>query len=240
MTKMEAMDERRSRRLYMNQPIEDSVLSKLQILIDSYNAASGLSIRFVEDGSSAFNSFRKSYGLFSGVRSLFVLVGQKTDPNIKEKAGYYGEMLVLDATMLGLGTCWVGGTFETKSLLTHLNDEEELLCVIPVGYVEALSFKEKMVHQMVAGKSKSVEELLRSEEEIPEIILNGMKAVQKAPSAANRQPVRFQYEKGILTVSTDDDGKFNLMDLGIVKAHFELATGVSFELGNPAKYPFKA
>lgn len=239
MTLLEAMDERRSRRLYLSQPIETAVQSKLQSLIDSYNAASGLSIRFVEDGSSAFNSFRKSYGLFSGVRSLFVLVGSKTDPNLKEKAGYYGEMLVLESTTLGLGTCWVGGTFQTQSILAQLNEDEELACVIPVGYVEALSFKEKMVHQMVAGKSKSVDQLLRSEETIPEVILNGMRAVQKAPSAANRQPVRFQYDKGVLTVYTVDDGKFNLIDLGIVKAHFQLATGVKFEFGNPAKHLFE-
>lgn len=236
MTIIEAMDERRSRRLYMNQPIDASVLSKLLELIATYNETAGVAIRFVEDGSMAFNSFRKSYGLFSGVRSLIVLAGPKSDPHLKEKVGYYGEMLVLEATRLGLGTCWVGGTFETKNIQTQLKDDELLVCVIPVGYVEELSFKEKMVHQMVAGKSKSVEQLLSSDEVIPEKILNGIKAAQKAPSAANKQPVRFMYKGGVLTAHTDDDGKFNLVDLGIVKAHFELAAGGSFTLGNPATY----
>lgn len=236
MTKLEAIDERRSRRLYIPKPIDASVLIKLHDLITIYNAESGLSIRFIEDGSSAFSNFRKSYGLFSGVRSLLVLAGPKSDPLLKEKVGYYGEMLVLEATTFGLGTCWVGGTFDAKSPVYQLADTESLVCVIPIGYVETLSFKEKMVHQMVAGKSKSIDQLLKSEAKLPDLYLEGLKAVQKAPSAANRQPVRFMFNKDVLTVFTEDDGKFNLVDLGIVKAHFELATGGHFERGNPAKF----
>ena len=37
MTKLEAMDERRSRRLYLTEPINASLLSRLQNLIDTYN-----------------------------------------------------------------------------------------------------------------------------------------------------------------------------------------------------------
>jgi len=236
MTKIEAIDERKSRRLYLTKPIEASHLSHLHDLISNYNVESGLSIRFVEDGSSAFNSFRKSYGLFSGVRSLFVLAGPKNDPYLKEKVGYYGEMLVLEATMLGLGTCWVGGTFDAKSSIYQLTEDETLVCVIPVGYVETLTFKERMVHQMVAGKSKTIDQLLKADSKITEQYLEGLKSVQKAPSAANRQPVRFELKNGILNAYTEDDGKFNLVDLGIVKAHFEVATGGRFERGNPAKF----
>jgi hypothetical protein len=236
MTKLEAIDERRSRRLYLTKPIEASHLSKLHDFITAYNAESGLTIRFVEDGSSAFSSLRKSYGLFSGVRSLLVLAGPKSDPNLKEKAGYYGEMLVLEATILGLGTCWVGGTFDSKSAIYELTVEEELVCVIPVGYVEALSFKEKMVHQMVAGKSKSIEQLLKADSKLPENYLEAFRAVQKAPSAANRQPIHFELKKDVLKIYTEDDGKFNLVDLGIAKAHFEVAIGGQFERGNPAIY----
>jgi nitroreductase len=236
MTKSDAIDERKSRRLYLTKPIEATVLSKLLKIIDQYNAESGLSIRFVEDGSAAFSNFRKSYGLFSGVRSLMVMAGPKNTPFLKEKVGYFGEMLVLEATMLGLGTCWVGGTFDSKNTIFQMSDEETLVCVIPIGYVENLTFKEKMVHQMVAGKSKSIAQLLNSTSKVPDFINEGIKAVQKAPSAANRQPVRFLYENDVLTAFTEDDGKFNLVDLGIVKAHFEVVAGGKFELGNPGKY----
>lgn len=236
MTKLEAIDERRSRRLYLNEPMDASVKAKLQTHIDAYNAQSGLSIQFIEDGSAAFSSFRKTYGLFSGVRSLLAMVGPKNDPYLKEKIGYFGEMLVLDATMMGLGSCWVGGTFDSKSDLFQLSEEESLICVIPIGHVETLSFKEKMVHQMVAGKSKTVEQVLKTDAKIPELYLDGLTAALKAPSAANRQPVRFVYYKDELSAYTEDDGKFNLVDLGIVKAHFDVVTGGRFLLGNPGKF----
>lgn len=235
MTLLEAIDERRSRRLYLNKPLEPSTIQVLNNLIQSSNSVSGLSIRLLEDGGAAFNGFRKSYGLFSGVRSLILLAGPKSEPHLKEKAGYYGEMLVLEATRLGLGTCWVGGSFDSKSIHPLLVSAEELVCVIPIGEVEALSFKEKMVHQMVAGKSKSIAQMLRSDELVPNWIADGLKAVQKAPSAANRQPVQFSYINGVLNAFTQADGKFDLVDLGIAKAHFELATDHRFELGNPAK-----
>lgn len=236
MTKLEAIDERRSRRLYLNEPIDASVKAKLQTHIDAYNAQSGLSIQFIEDGSAAFSSFRKTYGLFSGVRSLLAMVGPKNDPYLKEKIGYFGEMLVLDATMMGLGSCWVGGTFDSKSNLFQLSEEKSLICVIPIGTVETLSFKEKMVHQMVAGKSKTIEQILKTDAKIPELYMDGLSAALKAPSAANRQPVRFVYYKGELSAYTEDDGKFNLVDLGIVKSHFDVVTGGRFLLGNPGKF----
>jgi len=235
MTKLEAIDERRSRRLYLAEPIDALVKAELQKQIDVYNAQSGLAIRFIEDASAAFRSFRKTYGLFSGVRSMLAMVGPKNDPNLREKIGYFGEMLVLDATILGLGSCWVGGTFDSNSNLFQKSDEESMICVIPIGQVETLSFKEKMVHQMVAGKSKTIEQVLKTDAKIPELILDGLKAALKAPSAANRQPVRFVYYKDELSAYTDDDGKFNLVDLGIVKAHFDVATGGRFALGNPGK-----
>ncbi|MCL1873280.1 MAG: hypothetical protein FWF85_04100, partial [Clostridiales bacterium] len=31
-----------------------------------------------------------------------------------ERLGYYGELWLLQATALGLATCWVGGTFKRK------------------------------------------------------------------------------------------------------------------------------
>ena len=236
MTNLEAIENRRSRRLYLQIPIEVEKLAVLQSFIDVYNKESNLSIRFVEDGSDAFDGLSKSYGLFKGVRSLLVMAGKKEDANLKEKVGYYGELLVLEAIKLDLEACWVGGSFDRNSGIVALTDSEELICVIPIGYTEKLSFKEKMVHQMVAGKSKPLEKMLVSDMNPPRWILDGMKAVQKAPSAVNHQPVLFEYKDGVLKASVEDDGKFNLVDLGIAKSHFELAALGRFEIGNNGKF----
>jgi len=63
MTNIEAIDNRRSRRLYLDSPIEAQQIDVLQGFIEKFNKESGLTIRFVEDGSTAFNGFLKSYGL---------------------------------------------------------------------------------------------------------------------------------------------------------------------------------
>jgi len=236
MTNLEAIDNRRSRRLYLSTPIELEKQTVLHSFIDAYNKVSNLSIRFVEDGSYAFDGLRKSYGLFKGVRSLLVMAGKKEDANLKEKVGYFGELLVIEAIKQDLEACWVGGTFDRKSDILALTDSEELVCVIPIGYTEKLSFKEKMVHQMVAGKSKPIEKMLVSDEKAPNWLIEGLKAVQKAPSAVNHQPVLFEYKDGVLKASVEDDGKFNLVDLGIAKSHFELAAHGRFELGNNGKF----
>lgn len=236
MTHFEAIENRRSRRLYLDSPIESQQVDVLQGFIEKYNKESGLTIRFVEDGSAAFKGFMKSYGLFSGVRSVLALCGKKSDVNLKEKVGYYGELLVLEAIRMDLSACWVGGTFDRKTTLVELPEDESLVCVITIGKSEELSFKEKMIHQMVARKSKSIDQMLISDVKTPEWLIEGIKAVQKAPSAVNHQPVLFEFKEDILTASVEDDGKFNLVDFGIAKSHFEIAAGGRFEVGNKGKF----
>lgn len=235
MTNLEAIENRRSRRLYLPTVIDSEKRNVLQQFIEQYNRESGLSISFVEDGSVAFKGVMKSYGLFSGVRSLLAMIGKGEDQNLKEKIGYYGEKLVLEATKMNLSTCWVGGTFDRNSALVELADGEMLVCVITIGHSEELSFKEKMVHQMVARKSKTIAEMLVSDVKVPSWVTEGLMAVQKAPSAVNHQPVQFDYKSGVLKASVVDDGKFNLIDFGIAKVHFEVAAGGRFEVGNGAK-----
>jgi len=236
MTNLEAIEYRNSRRLYLPMPIEAHKQACLRDFIDRFNKESDLSIQFVDDGSDAFNGLRKSYGLFSGVRSLLAMIGKKDDENLKEKVGYFGELLVLEAVKLGLGSCWVGGTFDRNSNIVDLSEEEVLVCVIPIGLTEELSFKEKMIHQMVARKSKSIEQMLISDVNSPVWLTEGLKAVQQAPSAVNHQPVIFEYKAGELSAFVEDDGKFNLVDFGIAKSHFEIGAKGHFELGNYGKF----
>jgi hypothetical protein len=62
----------------------------------------------------------------------------------------------------------------------------------------------------------------------PDWFLSGMLAVQKAPSAVNRQPVFFSYKEGKVSAWIDaldelaDDSY--ALDLGIAKCHFEVGT----------------
>ena len=74
---------------------------------------------------------------------------------------------------------------------------EKLLIVVPVGHVrEERTGKEKFIHSMVHRKSKNMEELLATDCTLPQWLQAGIQAVQKAPSAANRQPVSFAFQSG--------------------------------------------
>ena len=96
-----AIHQRISRRSYLPAPIEEEKLAVLKEEIEKANRESGLTITLLEDGSEAFDGV-KSYGMFSGVRSLIVLKGFEETEHLREKAGYYGERLVLAATALAL------------------------------------------------------------------------------------------------------------------------------------------
>lgn len=232
-----AMENRVSRRKFEGELITNLEKEKIVSLINQLNEASGLTMEFIEDGSSAFQKLRKSYGLFTNVRSLILMKGKKEDKDLKEKLGYYGEDLVLAITDLGLGTCWVGGTFDKDELM--IDSGEELACVVVVGKVAAPSLTEKMVRSVTHRKVKSMEERIISDQPLPQWVQNGMKAVLLAPSAKNTQKAIFKYEDNILSAQIVDDYAMDLIDLGIAKKHFELEAGGKFELGNGGIFHLK-
>lgn len=225
-----AIENRVSRRKFENEHITKLEREDIISHINKLNEVSGLTMEFIEDGSSAFGKLRKSYGLFTNVRSLILMKGRLEDKDLKEKVGYYGEDLVLFMTDLGLGTCWVGGTFDKDEFT--INDEEELACVVVVGKVSSLSLSEKMIRVATHRKVKSIEDRILSNNDLPQWVKNGMEAVQLAPSAKNTQKVTFRYENDILSAQIVNDYSMDLIDLGIAKKHFEIGAGGVFELGN--------
>ena len=67
-----------------------------------------------------------------------------------------------------------------------------------------------------------------------------MAAVQRAPSAMNKQPVMFSYEDGRVRASVSDTTKYLVgFDLGIAKLHFELGSGGgAWEWGSGAEFVY--
>ncbi|WP_101696250.1 nitroreductase family protein [Clostridium minihomine] len=225
-----AIEKRVSRRKFEQEALTIEEKEKIISLIHQLNGESGLRMEFLEDGSGAFQKLRKSYGLFTNVRSLVLMKGKKEDKDLKEKIGYYGEDLVLAITDLGLGTCWVGGTFDPDEFT--IDSDEELACVVVMGKVAAPSLTEKMVRSATHRKGKSIEERIKSDQPLPQWIKNGMEVVLLAPSAKNTQKTIFRYENNILIAEIVDDYSMDLIDLGIAKKHFEIGAGGKFEFGN--------
>jgi len=241
MTLQEAINVRTSRRKYLDGALEAAHVDKLRKLIDGYNKVGGFRIELVLNNGEAFKGFTRSYGMLSGVNHYFGFIGTDDDPHADEKIGYYGELLVLHSTTLGLGTCWVGGTFSKSNTPFKLAEGERLACLITVGNVEKnLSSKERFIYKLTHRKTKSESDMFTSDAPVPEWFSEGMAAVQRAPSAMNKQPVMFSYEDGRVRASVSDTTKYLVgFDLGIAKLHFELGSGGgAWEWGSGAEFVY--
>jgi nitroreductase len=239
MTLEQAIDIRRSRRKYLGTPIAPLIITKLQELIAEYNKEAGIRMEFVENNGRAFNGLSKSFGMLSGVNDYVCLISDKNDQTAVERLGYYGELLLLHAVMMGLGTCWVGGTFSRSEIPFSLSDNESIVCTIVLGNTdENDSFKEKLVRNLTHRKTKTAEEMFSADSPVPDWFMRGMYAVQKAPSAINRQPVMFSYNDGKVSASVKDiTNVLSALDFGIVKLHFEIGCGGGkWEWGNGGEF----
>lgn len=236
---LEAIDIRSSRRTYTDQIIEPDKVVNLNQLIDEANEESGLNFHLYTREDDGIAGLKMSYGMFKNVHNYISLIGKKEDPDLKEKIGYFGEKIVLYATTLNLGTCWVGGTFDKKSCKCKVGEDEILLGIITIGYVEEKrNWKEALVRNVIRRKTKTIEVMLKALEEVPQWVNEGMRAVQKAPSAVNGQPVHFEYRNGNILAYVNEKFGIELMDLGIAKLHFELGSGNigTWKFGNHGMY----
>lgn len=210
---LEIMKQRHSVRQYTAKPIEAEKRQVLNALAAQANEKAGLHIQIVYDEPKCFDSFMAHYGKFTGVANYIALVGKK-GPKLDETLGYYGEELVLKAQELGLNTCWVALTHGKSS--AKVEKGEKLVCLISLGYGE---------NQGVAHKSKAVEVLSTATEPAPDWFRTGMEAVQEAPTAMNQQKFHISLEENGTVTATAGSGFYTKLDLGIVKYHFEAATG---------------
>lgn len=206
---LEIMRNRHSVRQYKNQAIEQSKREELNTLIEEVNKESGMSIQVFYDEPKCFNSFMAHYGKFVNVQNYIAIVGNK---NEQEKAGYYGEKIVLKCQEMGLNTCWVAMTHGKSQ--AKIKKGQKQLIIISLGYGE---------NQGVTHKSKSLGELGKADKDT-DWFRKGMEAVSLAPTAMNQQKFLFEL-KGDTVIARSLGGFYSKIDLGIVKYHFEAATG---------------
>ena len=119
----QAVRERSSRRQFYTQIIEKWKIKKLQELIKKINyALEGLRIiLFQKEVDEIFTGVLGSYGKISGAPAYLAFAGQEDTPKMEEKIGYGGEAVILEATALELGSCWVSGTFNADKVIDDLD-----------------------------------------------------------------------------------------------------------------------
>lgn len=210
---MDVMKDRHSVRQYRDIAIEDEKRNMLMALVNQLNAESGLHMQILFDEPECFDSLMAHYGKFTGVSNYIALVGKK-GTGLDETAGCYGEKIVLKAQELGLNTCWVAMTHGKSKAL--IDSGEKLACIIALGYGET---------QGIPHKSKAPEEVCNCAENMPKWFADGIEAALLAPTAMNQQKFYFELKDEEVTLKVKGTGFYTKLDLGIVKYHFESASG---------------
>lgn len=230
----EALITRRSRRLYNAEPVSRDVVQKLETMCESFRPFDSARAVLTECTEKVFKGIIGAYGRIRGAPLFVAFIGDTRDPHVQEMVGYTGEGIVLEATSLGLGTCWVGKSFDQKiaSHFLSMNEHERVLAVSPVGYAaREASFEERLLTGFgQTHKRKPIEELASGipQAEWPAWVRTSLDAARVAPSAVNRQPWRFQVETDGITISVDDMkdsyGISKRLDCGIAMLHIEIAS----------------
>ena len=101
---------RKSVRTYNTEKIPDEILNKLNEYIKSLSGPFDEKVVFkILDSKEHINGAKLgTYGIIKGA-TKFIAAKIKEGEFALEELGYEMESLVLYATALGLGTCWIGG-----------------------------------------------------------------------------------------------------------------------------------
>lgn len=240
----EHIKNRVSVRTYIDQPLTPKIKEKLRGFSSDLRGPFGGTLRFKliksDLARKGSNAKLGTYGVIRGASTYVVAVVDKADRDL-EDFGYSLEKVILYATTLGLGTCWLGGTFKKSEFgkAIEQKDHEILPCISPIGYPSSRKSLIDSAMRYVAGSKnrKSWEELFflsdfshpLSESEAGNY-RTPLEMLRLAPSASNKQPWRIvkdmykfhfylQHTKGYAKVMAYD---LQRVDMGIAMCHFEL------------------
>ena len=239
---------RTSTRSFDEQIIDPIKLQRLKDYIEHINNQTKIKARFTlttNEKSSKGGKKLGTYGIISGANSFIVGILDKDEKDSLE-FGYLFEKIVLFATDLGLGTCWMGGTFKKVDFENNIElaEDEFIPIVSPVGNKKE---KPKMFDKVMragAGSDKRKpwnEVFFEGNTKLPlnettaGLYSTPLDMIRIGPSASNKQPWRV----------VKDGNKFHFLlcrnigygipsydmqrnDIGIAKCHFELTAN---ELG---------
>ncbi|MFO8018289.1 MAG: nitroreductase family protein [Promethearchaeia archaeon] len=229
---------RESWRTYINKDVDEEELKELTSFIENLKespfgeAKTRFKIVSLKD-SSKINQFA-TYGMVKNA-PYYILGAVEKFSRTYEHYGYIFEKIILKATEINLGTCWLGGTVDRKKVseIIKLEDNEIIPAVTPIGYVEERRFMGKAVRWLIRAKKRKEWENLfyRIEGESLASIKKGqekkysnpLEMVRLGPSAKNRQPWRIikEDEKNIHFYRADS-ATYARLDIAIAVCHFDL------------------
>jgi len=197
--------QRYSCRTYQKVPIDPERRAALAAFVaDPGSGPFGAPVRFcfvaAADDEARVLRRLSTYGFIRGA-TAFVVGATSPGPRSLEDFGFLMEEIILFATALGLGTCWLGGTFSKSGFAARieLREEEVMPAVTAVGIIS----EERTLSDRLVGRASGN----RSRLPWPDLFFDGqfgtpltteaagpyagpLEMVRLAPSASNKQPWR--------------------------------------------------
>lgn len=239
MNLLEAIERRVSTRGFDERPVEIELLERVITLPRKASHLANISPR-IELVSGAERTQRiishviGSYGLVLTPPHLLVGVMPAESEPARLGLGYALEQAVLEATRLGLGTCWITGTYDAQSAgdAVGLAQGEVAAAVIALGYPGERGWRRihtSTVRRLARGhKRKPLKEIVFADrwgepwspDGADPTLVSVLECARLAPSAVNRQPWRFIVHPDGLVLALVQPKP---IDAGIVMAHVALA-----------------
>jgi len=242
--------QRYSCRTYLKKNIANELRQKLdEFAASSQEGPLGSHCRFkliaAEEGDSKALRGLGTYGFIKNAPGYIVGATQNGKKSL-EDFGYLMEKIILYATDLGLGTCWLGGTFTRSRFARKISaiKDETIPSVASVGYIAARPRKfDQFIRKEANADSRRPWEWLFFEEGFDNHLNQQaarefalpLEMVRLGPSASNLQPWRIIkcgknfhfYLKRKLGYHDSSAAKvlktadLQRVDMGIAMCHFE-------------------
>lgn len=236
----ETIKARSSVRTYDSTPLTQQEEQLLKEYMPKIKNPFGVTVKFALLQTDATGKAEKpgTYGIIKGA-ATYLGAFTSAGPLAAEGLGYSFEQLLLFASSLGLGTCWLGGTFQHSRFARAMQVPADAYfpAVSPVGHPlgKRRVFENLSRWAIHANGRKSWAVLFFDQDFSTPLTPQAagefaapLEMLRLAPSAINRQPWcvlkdhdAFHFFKACTAAKAEEDTSLGL-DLGIAACHFAL------------------
>lgn len=225
---IQAIKERRSVRSYNHKPLSPDMIAKLQNIIDESYSLFGGNVSIRLKNFDLKGDFKPStYGVIKGASDFFLMaIGDGEESDLT--AGFRFEQIVLKAWQLGLGTCWIAGTYKGSQFDRDESwpEGETLKIICPVGVPEKQRFMEKVMRFTVGSNNRKPFSDLFFEDNFKKSLnpenkfAEPLEMLRLAPSSTNSQPWRVLVDGSKVMFYYKPKYPITVIDCGIGICHF--------------------
>lgn len=172
-----------------------------------------------------------TYGVIKGASDFMLLGFDDRDFNNAVAAGFAMEQVVIACTQMGLGTCWIAGTFKEGDFarVAHFPGDMTLQVVIPVGVSAGeRRFLEHFTRFTLGSKNRKAPDKLFFVGDWNSPLTDSsqyyvsLMMLRLAPSSTNSQPWRAIVKGDTVHFYTTKTDKVHGVDMGIGMSHFDM------------------